>query len=676
MSLTSPLHFTDLYGVIPTLRPAAAPLVAHSPYFSVWSNTDKLTGGVTKHWTGMDQPMAGLIRIDGAPYRFMGPDPKTVPALEQREVTVLPTRTIYKFDGAGIALTVEFLSPLLPDDLDLLTRPVTYVTVTTRSIDGKAHDVEVYFDVAAELAVNMSSQNVTTSRHRVKGYEVISARCVDQQVLHKSGDHLRIDWGTLYLSTASSKAVETAIGGRKQVRGAFAEQGQLPETDDMRFPRAANDQHPVLACSIWMGLVGADETSRHWMISYDEEFSVEYMNRRLPAFWRRKGMQMSELLKKAYVEYPEIRRRCVEFDESTMQELYIAGGHEYAQIAALAYRQCLSAHTIVEDHDGTLLMFSKENFSNGCMGTVDVTYPGAPFFLKFNPELLKAQLVPILDYARSPRWKFPFAPHDIGTYPLANGQVYGGGEITEDDQMPVEECGNMLLLVAAVCKAEGHGEFASKYWTVLSEWAEYLLDKGLDPEDQLCTDDFAGHMAHNANLSLKAILAIAAYAELCTMREEVGTAKSVREVAVKLSKQWLRMADDGDHTRLAFDQPGTWSQKYNLVWDNVLGLNLFPVSLAESEIEYYLRKQNKYGLPLDSRQDYTKLDWIVWCASMAERQEDFKALISPVWKFLNESASRVAMSDWYCTAEADHIFFVARSVVGGVYLPLITPKAS
>jgi hypothetical protein len=299
----------------------------------------------------------------------------------------------------------------------------------------------------------------------------------------------------------------------------------------------------------------------------------------------------------------------------------------------------------------------------------------APQFLLFGPALAKALVVSNLDYASSPRWKFPFAPHDLGTYPHATGQVYGGGERTEDNQMPVEETGNMLILVAAIAKMEGNADFAGRYWPVLTKWAEYLRDKGFDPENQLSTDDFAGHLAHNVNLSAKAIIALGAFAQLSRLRGDTALAASYRTLAEQFARRWAAEADAGDHFRLAFDQPDTWSQKYNLVWDRVLGLELFPAAVAHKEMAFYRRTQGRYGLALDNRRLYTKLDWITWTATLTGSRADFEALVAPVFDFLNATPHRVAMSDWYWTHDATKTGFQARSVVGGVFLKLLYDQA-
>lgn len=326
------------------------------------------------------------------------------------------------------------------------------------------------------------------------------------------------------------------------------------------------------------------------------------------------------------------------------------------------------------DFDGSPLLFPKENFSNGCISTVDVIYPAAPFFLLFNPSLLEGQLRQILEYAAMERWKFPFAPHDLGTYPLANGQVYGGGERTEDDQMPVEESGNMLILVDALAAAQGNFRLAERFWPQLTKWAEYLRAKGLDPENQLSTDDFAGHLAHNANLSVKAIEGLAAYAQLAAGLGKSDLAKQYSAAAKEMATKWQTMAKDGDHYRLAFDKPGTWSQKYNLVWDRLLGLQLFPASIRETEVAYYLGRLNSYGLPLDNRADYTKLDWETWTATLVDDRSQVDALLAPINTWLHQTTSRVPLTDWYDTKNGKKSGFQARSVVGGVFIKALADK--
>ena len=282
------------------------------------------------------------------------------------------------------------------------------------------------------------------------------------------------------------------------------------------------------------------------------------------------------MLLQAELDYPSLEERGNKFDAELMADMVKVGGEDYGYLTSLVFRQTIAAHKLVADVDGTPMLFSKENDSNGCIDTVDVTYPSSPFFLLFNPELLKAQLEPLMRYAALPRWRFPFAPHDLGTYPLANGQVYGGGETNEVDQMPVEESGNLILMIAALERSEGNWDFARRYLPQLTKWAAYLADKGLDPENQLSTDDFAGHLAHNTNLSIKAIEALGAFVEIAKNLGDNDLAERYEKIVRPMPARWEEMARDGDHYKLAFDQNGTWSQKYNLVWDRILNLHLFP----------------------------------------------------------------------------------------------------
>ncbi|MDE3149094.1 MAG: DUF4965 domain-containing protein [Acidobacteriota bacterium] len=657
-------------------RPPAVPLIAHNPYFSVWSMADKLTGQDTKHWTGARQPIAGLARIDGKTYRFMGGQPRGVPAMEQTSLQVTPTHTIYTFQADQVTLTVNFFTPALPKDLDLLSRPVTYLTL---SATGQGdHDLSVLIDVDPVIAVNTPDEAVTWGRSRVQGMTVLNVGSRDQRLLNRPGDDLRVDWGYFHLGVPDAdqaQLVESSGAMRS-----FAASGSLPAADDMDMPLMPRAHAAHLAVELPMGKPSAAPVTRHVLLSYTEEYNIEYLERKLRPYWQRNNMTVQQMLEEAESQYSSLEQRGEAFDRELTADLEKAGGPAYAQLAILAYRQTLAAHGLSADVDGTPMLFPKEDFSNGCISTVDVLYPSSPFFLFFNPALLQAQLKPVLEYAALPRWKWPFAPHDLGTYPLANGQVYGGGEVSEENQMPVEESGNMLIMAAAMAQEMGNWQFIRQYWPQFTQWAEYLREKGLDPANQLSTDDFAGHLAHNANLSIKAIEGLDAYALMARGLGKPDVATEYSRLASQMAARWQTMAIDGDHYKLAFDKPGTWSQKYNLVWDQILGLHLFPAKVRQTEVAFYLKHLNEFGLPLDNRKDYTKLDWEIWTATLADTPQPgtpdpFAAFIAPIGRWVNEGPSRVPLTDWYDTKTGKQMAFQARSVVGGVYIKILADKA-
>lgn len=238
--------------------------------------------------------------------------------------------------------------------------------------------------------------------------------------------------------------------------------------------------------------------------------------------------------------------------------------------------------------------------------------------------------------------------------------------------MPIEECGNMLLLTAALFSVLPDHAFVQEHKTLLDQWADYLLDFGADPDGQLCTDDFMGHLAHNCNLALKSIMALDAYGYVCDRIGDAERGTRYHAAARTMISFWLENAANTDGTyRLAFDQPGSFSMKYNAVWDRVFGLHLLEEDVWKKETEGYWQHLNPYGLPLDNRSDYTKSDWMLWTATMTEDPDFFAAIVAAMERAYRLSPSRVPMTDLYSSVTSMQIHFQHRSVQGGLFMKLL-----
>jgi len=579
---------------------------------------------------------------------------------KQKSIDINATQTIYNFTCGKVDLKLTFTSPLLMNDLGLFARPISYVSYQVKANDSKTHDVKVYLSASSNIAVYKPSQEVTTTKYATSKLSILKAGTIEQPILKKGSDDMRIDWGYFYVAAPKTSNAIQFVTTEKDATDAFRK-GNSASTVKQGKMLALNTIIPF-------GSIGKTPVEKFVELGYDEIYSIQYFNQNLRPWWNTSGKETIEgQLTNAANEYKSVIQKCESFNKNLYADALKSGGKEYADLCVLAYRQSIAAHTLVKSPNGEILWLSKENNSGGFINTVDVTYPSAPLYLIYNPALLQGMLNGIFYFSESGKYPHPWAAHDLGTYPLANGQTYG-------EPMPVEESGNMIILTAAIAKVQGNANYAKKHWKTLTTWVDYLAKEGLDPKTQLCTDDFAGHLARNANLSIKAIAGIACYAQMAQTLGYDETAKKYRAIAESMVPQWIEMADAGDHYALTFDNKNTWSQKYNLVWDKVLGLNLFPQKIYDTETKYYLTKQNKYGIPLDSRKAYTKNDWILWTATFAPTQREFEALVHPVYKHAIETESRVPLNDFYDSNTGIRDNFKARSVVGGFYMKMLSDK--
>lgn len=655
------------------MRPPATPIVNIDPYFSVWTEMDNFSQ--TYHWTGEKHTILGTAYIDGEACHFMGykalgPLVKPLPCVE-KEIDAFSTVLVFANDK--VKLKVHFTSPVLPDSLYYASRPVTYCKVSWEAVDGQAHKVSVRFTATEELVLNHKGDKIITDDIvALPGATGIRMGALKQEILGKYGDDLRIDWGYLYLG-AAGKATVNHI----DFLDMYAIYVEKELTNEALF-----------------------------FFGYDDLESIQYFEENLKAYWKKDGKSMENAIVEALGEYDTLLARCNAFSKDLENKATEKGSQKYAEMLLLSLRQVMAAHKLVVDNKGNNLYISKECFSNGCAATVDVTYPSAPLFLLYNPELLKGMLRPVMEYAASEEWTFDFAPHDLGRYPLLNGQAYAASRIPIDDkgpikvwrytrlgdlpygvnyskevhffyprQMPVEECGNMIILFAELCRLDGNTDFINPYLDTIAQWCKYLVDFGEDPDNQLCTDDFAGHLAHNVNLSIKAIMGIAGYSKILTMLGKDAEAADYMAIARKYAASLLERAANPDGSfRLTYDQPGTFSLKYNAVWDKIWGTKLFPDSFFQGEIARYKKEMLPYGVPLDSREKYTKSDWLIWAACLADNQADFNYITDSLWSAYNTMRSYVPMTDlYYCdTSHMEPIqHFLHRSVQGGLFIKLM-----
>ena len=663
----------------------AYPLFVKDPFFSVWSACENLNEQDTVFWTGKAKKTYGFIKVGDKNYCFMG-NPDGIEKLQQTDVKITTFRTIYTFECADFIFEVAFFSPTPITNYKIWSCPVSYVEykITPKTNLPK---------VTVSLCMHEGWCYYGTENKEMRGdvftwenREIAWFGLNRQHIFNRTGDRFGADWGYYYM-IADSCFYHTIESFKDLTACDFSD-----KIETTKYLTAQNS-HEFSDLSAKSGKI---------LIAFDDIISINYYGQTLRGYFFSDGKTIMDAIKFSVNEYQSICDTC-DAVERDLENSTAKFGKKYLDILNASYRQTLAAHKLVKDYTGRLLLLSKECGSGGCVATVDVTYPTMPMLLTYAPELVKASIEPIFDFAKMDAWEYEFAPHDAGVYPFCNGQFYGVKNKTEgkygrsisyqgvefrnvvlpsyylypknsnlydyNRQMPIEECADMILICAFYLERTGDLEYVKSKRDLLKQWCEYLISKGLIPENQLCTDDFLQHMDKNVNLSIKATVAIKAFAML-EKRFGNDASKYEKEVSERIAQYKQHFGEK--NMSLSFgDENETFSMKYNLLPDKLLKLGVFDSKVIQREIDVCMQNCHDFGFPLDNRSSLTKCDWMMWIAALSDDSAVQERIISCVYNYLINGADRVPFADLYDCKTGIAEEFTNRTVQGSMFILLL-----
>lgn len=652
------------------IRPPAVPLVVRGPYVSTWLPATELPGTWPAFWTGGLTGMAGIVRVDGVSYTFAGV-PETDQAMRQSLLETTPTRSVFHLAGGGIRLIVEFLSPVEPGNLQAQSIPMSYVLLTVQSADGKPHDTQLYMDISGGWATGGSPGSVSWAPAQV------SSPHGDLQVWTVQPSHPEpfteqeqmAAWGTVIWATPQSSGLTFGSGRDVDVRGGFLRHGRLAGGDAEH--RVTGKGMPVFAFSIDLGRLSASPVTVPLFIGQARNPAIRYLGQDLQPLWTRYFSTWQEMLSFFSADVAQASQRADRLDLQITADASAAGGTAYAGLCAIALRQAYGGTELVASPEGKPWAFLKEISSDGNVSTVDVIYPASPAWLYADPAYLAMLLEPLFAYYETGGWPKPYAEHDLGlTYPNATGHNNG---IEED--MPVEESGNLLIMSAAYLKRQPAtaSAFILAHYDTLKKWADYLVSVLPDPGYQNQTDDFAGLIAHSVNLAVKGIIAVAAMGQIAAAAGNGADESHYTAMARQYVSFWLRHSNDPkrQHLDLTYSGrdggDGSWGTLYNAYADKLLGTSLIPADVQAEQAAWYMTKIEQFGLPLQVPHRYAKSDWEMFTAAWLSDYPVKDELIRRVYTFASTTTSRVPFGDLYNTVSGEVMYFQARPVQGGMF---------
>ncbi|KAL4987649.1 hypothetical protein BDW68DRAFT_160688 [Aspergillus falconensis] len=613
-----------------------------------------------------------MARVDNRTYSLMGianPGNKIHPAVV-RTAEYTATHSVFKLAAGSVSFTLDFFSPISPSNYLRQSLPFSYLTVTVS--DADANNIQVYTSIDGRWTGE--EQNTVRNFHR-DGSTLAYLLTVKDAIPYTENSDMAT-WGEAILSSRQVPLSELSFssGSHGEVRSQFVNNGKLSNSDEPWVPGG------IVAFSHDLGTVSGEQ-SVNFAVGYARKEAINYLGKPYTGYYRAHYPNTYKALSHFFVDYLAAVVESKIVDAEMAAQAAVAGGSKYADIVSLSARQAWGGIdlTIPDDSLDTteVLAFVKELSSNGNLNTVDVIMPAFPIYYVMDPDYIRYLLEPMMRYVAAGRWRLPYTIHDMGThYPNAVGH---------DDQkaepMPIEECGNLMVLVLAYVRATGDRAWADQYIDVLKKYADYLVENSIDIELQLSSNDAAGPLANETNLAIKAAVGLKAFGEISGLSEysRVG-----EERANLFFNQGL--GTDGERTHFVLqypDKPTSWKTPYNLYPDVLFDLKTFPKEAYQMGNTFFKSVRAEYGVPLDNRQDWAKSDWNMWLAGTFDDETTRREFIDDLWAFVSNGKHNWPFSDRYVATSAKGrepglpVLCRARPTVGGHFalMALQGPKS-
>ncbi|ORY71741.1 uncharacterized protein BCR38DRAFT_328936 [Pseudomassariella vexata] len=648
------------------LTPPVLPLAVRNPYLSTWLADARKNpwDHWPMFWTGSTFGFAIMAAVPdtnsvypllGRPQDFLREKdgsyavqfPKYNGATFDASTTNLTYTISSPKNGDEVKINLSFLSPITPTSTFRQALPASYMTV---HVEGTLN-VSVFVDINGEWVSGDHNNEITWELGKAEASTSSESDVKFWKIARRFPQHFtehadQAEWGTLYFTGPAD--VDHQTGEAVSLRRYFAKHGVLNNHHDHSY-RKMFDNEPLFAFAKHFKLGGGTKSSPKkdstlFTFALIQDPVVQYASARgltqMRPLWSSYFFTPEEMLLYHYNDFDTAAALASDYSEQLAKDAFASGSQDYQDIAALSARQVLGATQWSGTPDNPIL-FLKEISSNGNFQTVDVIFPAFPFFLYTNPQWLSYLLEPLLEHQLSGQYPNNYSMHDLG-YHFPNATGHGDGN---DEYMPVEECGNMLIMGLALANAmrdnprpafirAAHttaalplgprtvetrsvddygmdlrwedmgttGSKAAEKWTMRSyplwtKWTGYLVRESLIPANQLCTDDFAGWLANQTNLALKGIVGIRAMSDMANLVGDTADAAKYRRIADDYIAKWqdYGISRDQTHAKLSYTWQGSWTTLYNLYADALLCFHIPENKPPLGTSRFWSSKQSPIG---------------------------------------------------------------------------------